>query len=168
MPNDTPLVSAKVEIEGGKLSSLLSTIKDVFAKSKRVERIFYERGRPLTVEAYVENLEPADPILAFATPYQSIRQHAAILGVIELEGSEVLLRIAEGIDKLADRGFLLTAMIINPRSTFPLNPHGLDIGRIFRVPVIPDEEVFATDLFLAASKIGPKITDIEASIIVRC
>ena len=155
------------------IHELVASMRVVFAADRpRVERMLYERGRPLLVERFGPprsdgaGEETPDVLDAFLTPYQMVRQHADL--DVQEDAFFPLEALARAAQSLAERDCTPSMLVCRRGSdvrTWTKALAGLRVEDIWQIPLIEDPEVDPERVYLAGSASGRKmIRDITAAV----
>lgn len=149
--------------------SLLEAFRAAFDSPFKVERIAYERGKStFTVERLVpeDSVTPEDLGSEFLTAYQMIRQHSDL--EIQEAVDDPLEAVARAVQTLTARGYKLTMFVCEDRNQLrDWIRRDLRVEDIWQVPLIEDPDAHDAGIFVAGSKAGALVREIEAAVFCR-
>lgn len=173
-PKKLVLQSERHEIPRSTVDGLLEAFRAAFRGTARVERLYYERGKPsfvverLVLEDAIETAQASDE--AFLTPFEMIRQHSAL----ETPDPEpdALVAVAKAVRTLSERHMDLTMFVCYSRQeVYSWFCRGRqDLFRpedIWQVPLVEDPDAAETGLFVVGSSQGPLVGNIEMAVLCR-
>ena len=156
-------VSESIPLHRNTVEGLIDTIKEVFSEKKPV-RFVYTKNEPLVVDRRIRQELAASQGLVSA--YQMVRQHSDI--DIQASSGEPLRDLALASQKLASEGYKLVCLVSNNKfEAYSWFDTTIRPDKMLNLDLIEDPECPENCLFIAGSKSGTNIKDIEASVLCR-